>query len=85
MRGSGALAGLTGVLVGALVSLIAVGGAAARLDGETPATPAQAERIELPPLAVETAALPRLRARLDVLSADGRILGVVLLAHGERL
>lgn len=85
MRGSGALAGLTGVLVGALVSLIAVGGAAARLDGETPATPAQAERIELPPLAVETAALPRLRARLDVLSAEGRFMGVVLVAQGERL
>lgn len=85
MRGSGALAGLMGLMVGALVSLIAVGGAAARRDPEPPPASARASRIELPPLAVETAALPRLHARLDALAIERRFMGVVLVAQGERL
>ena len=84
MKGSSVVAGIAGVLAGALISLIAVGGASARRD---PALvgPAPIELIALSPLTPDASAMPRLRARLEQLEADGQFMGVVLVAQGDRL
>lgn len=84
MKGSGFVAGLAGVLAGALISLIAVGGASARRD-PAPTGPSSVEPIVLAPLTPDASAMPQLRARLAQLEANGQFMGVVLVSRGDRL
>ena len=69
---------------GALLLGMAVGEAFARRD-PAPVGHPQDESIALTPLTVEAEALPRLRARLDELEAQGRFMGVVIVSQGDRL
>lgn len=84
MKGAGFVAGVAGVLAGALISLIAVGGASARRD-PAPVGPPPIQPIVLSPLTPDSSAMPRLRARLQQLEENGQFMGVVLVAQGDRL
>ena len=77
-----ALCGAAGA--GALLLGMLVGEAVAQREPAPVAHP-QDQSITLAPLAVDAAALPRLRARLDELEAQGRFMGVVIVAKGDRL
>ena len=77
-----ALCGAAGA--GALLLGMLVGEAVAQREPAPVAHP-QDQSITLAPLAVDAAGLPRLRARLDELEAQGRFMGVVIVAQGDRL
>lgn len=86
MRAAAPFAAVAGVAAGALLSLLAVGSAAARKDPE-PVVVAEAgvSHIVLPPLTTQEGALPQLRERLERLEASGQFMGVVLVTRGDQV
>lgn len=84
MRLTGLIGSLTGLVAGAVLSVVAVSGAAARRDPE-PEAPVAPAAIELTPLAPRPDSLPQLRSRLRELADRDQFMGVVMVAQGDRL